>query len=275
MNTTNDSVFKRHPLVIYFALTFFISWLIFSPGVASAFGYLDFEFNGNTLALLASFGPLLAAMIVTAATESGTGVRKMAGSMFKWRVKAKWWAAAVLLLAGLFAVAVALAMLTGAAALDPGPWTSLVSLAVFVLVAAFGEETGWRGFALPRLQQRRSPLKATLILSLIWWLWHLPFYWTYPPAVAGAEQIGFLAAFGILQLVVCLALGALTAWVFNGSGGSILMAVLLHASWNFWLFGFSGQAASTFALPLFLLAALVVGIATKGRLGLPTKEITT
>jgi len=62
MNTTDDSIFKRHPLIIYFFLTFFISWLIFSPGVASAFGYLDFEFNGNTLALLASFGPLLAAI---------------------------------------------------------------------------------------------------------------------------------------------------------------------------------------------------------------------
>jgi membrane protease YdiL (CAAX protease family) len=213
-------------------------------------------------------------MIVTAATESSTGVRKMVGSMFDWRVKARWWAAAVLLLAGLFAVAVALAMLTGAAALDPGPWTSLFSLVVFLIVMAFGEETGWRGFALPRLQQGRSPLKATLILSLFWWLWHLPFYWTYPPAVEGAQQIGFLAAFGILQLVVCLTLGTLCAWVYNGSGGNILMAVLLHASWNFWLFGFSGQEASTFALPLFLLAAIVVGIATKGRLGLPTKETT-
>ncbi len=267
MNQKSDNLISRHPLAVYFTLAFAISWLIFSPGVAAAFGLLDIEFNGNLLALLGSFGPLLAAIIVTTATKSKTGVRHIFRNLLNWQIKANWWAAALLLLAGLFAVSALLALLTGGAAPNLGTGTYLIELALFLLITAVGEEVGWRGFALPKLQQTRSPLQASLILSLFWWLWHLPFYWTYPPAMAGVEQIGFLAAFGILQLVVCIALGLLCAWVYNGSRGALIMPVLLHASWNFWLFGFSGQAAATFALPLFLAAAIVVGLVTKGKLG--------
>ena len=72
-----------------------------------------------------------------------------------------------------------------------------------------------------------------------------------------------------------LALGILCAWVYNGSGGSVLMPVLMHTSWNFWLFVFSGQPSAMFALPLFLLAAIVVGFATKGKLGLAAEDTTT
>jgi hypothetical protein len=74
-------------------------------------------------------------------------------------------------------------------------------------------------------------------------------------------------------LIVLLALGVLCAWVFNGSGGVVLMPVLLHASWNFWTGAF-GPDASTFLVPFFLLSALIVGFLTRGRLGAaPTQEI--
>ncbi len=274
MNSASDSLFKRHPLTMYFILAFAISWLILSPGVASTLGFLDFEFDGNVLSAVGQFGPLLAALIVTSSTVGGTGVRKIFRSMFNWQVKARWWAAAVMLLAGLFAAATALAMLVGGAVPDLGSGIFLITAGLLYLIGSFGEEPGWRGFALPKLQQGRSAWKATLILTLFWWLWHIPFYWILPSAIEATQQFGFVAAFG-MQLIILLALSSLCAWVYNGSGGSVLMPVLMHASWNFWLIGFAGQAVSMFALPLFILTALVVVFATKGKLGLAAEGTTT
>lgn len=264
---------KRHSLAVYFLLAFAITWLILSPGVASSLGLLDNEFEGNVLSTLGQFSPLLAAIIVTSVTESGAGVRNIFRSMFNWRVKARWWAASLLLLAGVFAVAAALSILMGGAAPDPGARTYLIVAGLLFLVGSFGEEPGWRGFALPKLQGGRSPWKATLILTLFWWIWHLPFYWTLPSAMEAVQQFGFVAAFG-MQFFIVLALGILCAWVYNGSSGSVLMPVLLHASWNFWLIGFVGQQVSLLALPLFMVTAIVVVFATKGKLGFSVADTT-
>jgi len=270
MDNPNDSILKRYPLTMYFILAFAITWLILSPGVASTLGLLDLQFEGTVLTIMGGLGPLLAALMVTRATQGQTGVRKMLRSMFSRQVQARWWAAAVLLLASLFAIATALGMLTGGAAPDPRAGVyldggNLVVVVLLLLVGSFGEEPGWRGFALPRLQKGRSPLKATLILTLVWWLWHLPTYWTLPFAMGAVQQYGFVAAFGI-QFVVLFILSILCTWVYNGSRGVVLMPVLLHASWNFWSGAF-GQEASVFFLPLVLLTTIVVGFVTKGQLG--------
>lgn len=244
----------------------FAVWLIISPGAASTLDLLAVEFDGGLLFTLSALGPLLAAFIVTAATEGRAGVRMLASSMFNWRVGARWWMASTLPFAALFALAARMSLFTGGAAPEPGPMTTLVATLFFLLIAEFGEETGWRGFALPRLQQTRSPMQATLILSLFWWLWHLPVYWVLPFAVEAVGQSDFWPIFGA-QFVICLALGILCAWVYNGSRGSVLMPVLLHVNWNLWLMHFADQDVSTFVLPLFVIAALVVGVVTKGKLG--------
>ena len=278
MENSPDSMFKRHTLTMYFILAFAITWLILSPGVASTLGLIDFQINGTVLSFLAGVGPLLAALIVTGITEGSAGVQQIFRSMFNWQVKARWWAAAVLLLAGLFAAAAALAMLTGGSAPDPSAGIYLnggnvIVVVLLLLIGSFGEEPGWRGFALPKLQQGRNPLKATLMLTLFWWLWHLPTYWTLPALMNTVQQFGFFPAFGI-QFVILVALGLLCAWVYDGSSRSVLMPVLLHANWNFWSGAF-GQEASIFLLPLFLVTAIMVGFATKGKLGFVAEDATT
>ena len=269
------NLFKRYPLAMYFILAFAFTWLILSLGVAATLGLLDFEFEGTVLTIFSGIGPLLAAIIVTRATEGNSGVGKIFSSMFSWQVQAKWWAASVLLLAGLFAVTTVLSSLTAGIAPDASAGIYLnggnvVIVVLLLLLGSFGEEPGWRGFALPRLQQGRTPLKAALILTLFWWLWHLPTYWTLPLAIKAVEQYGFLVAFGI-QFIVLLALSLLCTWVYNGSGGIVLMPVLLHASWNFWSGAF-GQEVTIFLLPLLLLTMIAVGFATKGKLGLREKD---
>ncbi len=276
LGTKNNNLCKRHPLAMYFILAFAFTWLILSPGVAASLGLLTFEMDGTVLTILSGFGPLLAALVVTSATENSTGMRKIFKNIFNWHIKARWWAAAVGLLAVLFVMAAALSWLVGGPVPDSNAGIYLnggnvLVVALLLLLGSVGEEPGWRGFAYPKLQIGRSPLQATLILTLFWWLWHLPTYWTLPLAMSAVQRYGFATAFG-MQFVVLLALSSLCIWVFNGSGGVVLTAVLLHASWNFWS-GALGQESAMFLLPLLLLTTLAVGVATKGKLGFVTEEL--
>ena len=90
--------------------------------------------------------------------------------------------------------------------------------------SALGEEIGWRGYALPRLQATRSALSASLILAPIWGLWHLPLWLTGDPVKAPIFYVPFfLSAF---------AFSVILTWVYNSTGGSLLMVILLHATVN-------------------------------------------
>lgn len=259
-------LFARWPLTIFFLLSFAISWLILSPGVASALGLLDFRFDGNLLFTLSALGPLWAAFLVTGCREGKAGVSKLSASVLRWKVKPRWWAATTLLLAGLFGLSALLANTRGKG-LPHFETDAIFLMILFLFIASFGEEVGWRGFALPNLQKRHSPMKATLILTLFWWLWHLPVYWIMPFAREAVQKDGFATVF-IAQFFICLALGLLCAWVYNGSRGSVLMPVVLHANWNLWQVPFSGQEAAVLTMPLFAVYALVVAFASKGKLGL-------
>lgn len=261
---------KTYPLAMYFGLAFVFTWLILSPGVAATVGLLNFAFEGTILTIASGFGPLLAVIFVTNAAAEKSGIRQRLSSPLARRAQAKWWAAALLLMAGLFAISATLSWFisgTGPNAREGIYLNGSNSLIVILLLllGSFAEEMGWRSFALPRLQEKHTPIKATFILTLFWWLWHLPTYWTLPLAMNAVAQYGFALAFGI-QFIVLLALSVLCTWVYNGSGGVVWLPVLLHASWNFWS-GALGQEVALFLLPLLLLTAVAVGLATQGKLG--------
>jgi len=275
MNKTSNSLINRYPLAAYFILAFLFTWLILAPGVAANLGLIEFNIDGTLLTILGAMGPLLAALIVRSAEQGQEGIRQTFLSMFKWKTGWKWWAASVLLIGLLMALAVLISQFVDIPGMESGG--ELVAQGfgpgvtfILFLLGSFGEEPGWRGFALPKLQEKFNPLIATLILTIFWWIWHIPTYWTLPISIATREQFGFLVAFG-MQSGVLLALGLLCAWVYNGSKGSVLMPVLLHAGWNIYSLAIS-QEASTILLPLFLVTALIVGIVTRGRLGLEKRN---
>ena len=101
-----------------------------------------------------------------------------------------------------------------------GAW--MLTLLVPAVAYALGEEVGWRGFALPRLQARFAPLPAALILGVVWVAWHVPFYLYRPGMVDTAP--GERAA----QAVVIVIGGLFLAWLFNSTGGSILLCAVWH-----------------------------------------------
>ena len=208
------SLVKRHPLIAFFVLTLALSWW---PWILYAFGLYA--------APIASFGPFLAALVVLAITQGKSGIGGLLRRMVQWRVGIRWYAVALLLPIGIALAATALNVLLGAqapSAAELGGWTALFSTFAFVLLipAAGGtwEEPGWRGFALPSLQAGRSALVASLILGAVWALWHLPLL-----------AIGQMGGWDI---VIIMAWTLVLTWVYNGTGGSVLIVMLFHAMFN-------------------------------------------
>jgi len=117
------------------------------------------------------------------------------------------------------------------------PTLGLAALPMWILTFGIGEETGWRGFALPRLQEGRSSLHATIILWIFWALWHLPlFFYSYDVSILPGFLIGLLA-------------GAIVfSWLYNSTEGSILMTALWHGAFNFTTACISCKTGSTSAV---------------------------
>lgn len=219
----------RNSLTEFFFLAYILSWAVEIPLALQA-NHLIQTSLPFSLHYLAGYGPLLAALIVTGLSQGSGGLKDIFTRMFDWRVKPEWWLVAVspLLLLGL---AVIILRLTG------GPEFSLSllgqvdflpeigplgALFLWILTFGLGEETGWRGFALPRLQKRNSALGATLILCIFWAGWHLPaFFYLYDPKFLPGWLLGMLA-------------GAIFfTWLYNSTGGSILIVSLFHGIFNF------------------------------------------
>ena len=208
------SLIRRYPLITFFVLAYALSWW---PWILYAFGLYP--------APIASFGPFLAALVVLAITQGKSGIGGLLRRMVRWRVGLRWYAVALLLPVGIALAATALNVLLGArapSAADLGGWTGLFStFAVVLLIPGIGgtwEEPGWRGFALPSLQAGRSALVASLILGAVWALWHLPLL-----------AIGQMGGWDI---VIIMAWTLVLTWVYNGTGGSVLIVMLFHAMFN-------------------------------------------
>ena len=137
-----------------------------------------------------------------------------------------------------------------------------------------GEEPGWRGFALPRLEQRSGPLVGTILLGVLWGLWHLPLFLLVPGYNgAGTGFVGILIPF-VAFVILVIAYTVVFTWVFNNTRGSILLAILLHASINtavgmvpslFPSLGGALLSALSKLLAWVVLAVLLIA-ATRGRL---------
>ena len=270
----------RHPLTFYFIIAYAGTWLVTVPVALSAngVGLLPFGIpNGSVIfvsAVWVFLGPTLAAFIMTGLTEGRAGIRSLLRRYVLWRVGFRWYL--IVLLGPPVIVLLVTIVLPGALASFQtlAPLNPLLLLVSFPLVLIFGgalfEEGGWRGFALPRLQRLHSPLVGTLILGPLWACWHLPLFWIRvwgtPPTIL--TMVLFLATVMFMTIVF--------TWVFNNTKGSILLAILLHTSFDV-LVGpvgllFPAPVVTDYsgAVPLLIgsgVTALVLVALTRGRLG--------
>ena len=172
---------SAHRLLSFAVLAYGLSWAYWLPLVLTG----QIVRLGSAVSQFpALLGPMIAAFVVTAVVEGRAGVRDLAARMVRWRVPARWWLFAIGSPLALLAVAVAVTtVLSGAPDLaDFGrmaglpDWGVLFVWVMFVVVNGLGEETGWRGFALPALRERHGLVAAALLLVPIWAGWHLPLF---------------------------------------------------------------------------------------------------
>ena len=226
---------RRHPLAAFFLLALGFSWSVETPLAFATAGVSPFSVP-QWLHYLAAFGPALAALAVSWVLGGAAVVRQLLAQAIRWRIGTRWLVVAVGSPIALFAAA------AGAAHLVEGTWPDFTQLGevnflgaigvpsaflLWISTFGFGEEIGWRGFALPRLQQRHGALKASLLLAMVWAVWHVPAFFYLPTYMR--LGVGVIPGF-----VVGLTLGAiLLTWLYNSTGGSVLAVAIWHALFDF------------------------------------------
>lgn len=246
---------KWRVLWFYFLLAYAFSWLIAAPLALQGQGILSRV--PPWLHLLSACGPLLAAVGVTAVFAGRAGLAELAGRVTCWRIGWLWWGVALL---SPVVVWLAVAALVG---LFSGDWVAfgrfglvaelpgvggLSGWLVWLFTFGLGEEVGWRGFALPRLQAIYSARAASLILGLLWAAWHIPFFfYNYEPAL-----------FGVVAFTVGILFGtALLTWLYNSTGGSVLATIVWHGTYNAVVAGAGGMVAAGVTAVVILAVILI------------------
>ena len=273
------AVLARHPLVPYFLIAFAFSWLLFLPGPLMYYGVLNL--NPSVLGVLGIaglLGPILSGFVMTATTEGRAGVGDLLRRIVLWRVGLRWYAFALLgipmvMVLGTIIMPGALASFDNSA--QPFTLAYLIAFVTMVLIGGpLFEEPGWTGFAQPRLQRLHGPLLGGLILGILWALWHLPGFLIPSQNLTDIPPRGTVLDFVVFSLAL-VGLRFIIMWVVNNTRGSVLMAILTHASWNTFysaaligLFPVRSVLGSYVNLTIAsCLLALVIIALTRGQLG--------
>jgi membrane protease YdiL (CAAX protease family) len=216
---------RLRSLLVYFALTFAVGWSLWLVGAALLLR-VDVSAGRSLFFLPGTFAPAIVALWMAQRSRVPGMAGELVERIFQWRVKARWY---------LFAVSymiVAKLLAAGFYRIYAGTWPEFgfVPIYLMVLGTAFsvpvqaGEEIGWRGYALPRLADAVGLRAAGLILGMIWALWHLPLF-----LIPGTDSTG--QPFVIFFLAVTAVSVAMT-WLYLKTGGSLLLAMLMHAAIN-------------------------------------------
>lgn len=271
-----EGMLAKHPLLFYFLIALGWSWTY----VLLVQVYLRVPVTTWTQ-LPVLLGPTLAAFIMSYATEGKAGVQQLLKSYVQWCVGVGWYLFALvgiplIYILGCVVLAAAISSYRSYQPVALSDWLNyplLFALVTFV-GGPFLEEPGWRGYALPRLQEKYGPLPATLLLGFLWAAWHYPQYLV--PEWAAQNGGLNIASFSIFTLSV-MTFSIILTWFYNVTKGSVLLAILLHSSINtFSVYApkmFPAQAETQWnGLISFGATALLMLILTKGRLGYTRPE---
>ena len=222
---------RAHPLVAFVGLSYALSWGYWLPLILT--GQIV-RLSSTVTQFPGLLGPMVAAFLVTSVTRGRAGMRDLARRAVRWRVPARWWLFAVGTPAVLAGAAV-LVMAIGPGVPDLGGFSRMAGLPewgvmfvwlMFVVVNGLGEETGWRGYALPILRRRHGTLAASLLLVPIWAGWHLPLFFL----LQSYRDLGLVGVPGFLLGLACGSI--VLAWLYESAASSILVAAAWHGTYN-------------------------------------------
>lgn len=208
---------SKKQLLIFIVLTYTFSWLFF---------FIGYKTDVLPIVLLGIWMPTLTSIVLTRVYYGKVGLLKMLARFKRYNVKWYFWLILLLLPAFIHFTGRSIWQLFYDGSLNPFYLDKSYWLGAIIpsfLIAGFGEELGWRGFALPRLQLNYSAFTAAIILAFIHLFWHFPTYWL-GQGIHNVPSI-FLLAFVFPWTVIF-------NWLYNKSGGSLLFAVGFHAISN-------------------------------------------
>lgn len=248
---------KKHPLFLYFLFTYLIAWLFWTIPIVLSLGVYKSE-SLRSLFGLGVLAPIVVATLLSCKIFGGDGIKSL---IDRFRVKGvliRWYLAAAFTFVG-----ISIAMLLIYFLLEGTPPESIFQtyslgdyfsmLPVFIVFATL-EEVGWRGFALPKLRKTISPLPASILLGLIWAVWHVPKL--ISEGTTDVSSFIVMVGFGVL-------LSLFLTWIYENTNGSVTLAILAHAAFNSSIFAIDAEVLTKIGynkpsiIYLILLVALI------------------
>lgn len=273
-SSARESLIRSYPLTSFFILAIGLTWIFMIIDALGSQGILPFRLP-LPLMIVMGYMPTVAAVIVVGRTRGREGVRALFRKLLIWRVGLRWFLFAILGVAVIDILSILfynrivpsadLPVLSDRLPAVP-PLQMILSLVPMYIVITLvnGEELAWRGFATPQLQARYNALVASLIMGVIWTVFHLPLFFTR----TGSSQSDWpFASF----LASTVAMTILYTWMLNHTRGSVLLAYLFHGAANTWSQVFSIDHVDPLvgwiqAALLLLLAVIVVAYEGKENL---------
>lgn len=262
MKTKILILIKQHPLIAFIVMAYAISWILWL--VASNIDSLS-----NFLTWIGGFGPAIAAIILTPLLDGREGLRDLLSKAFRWRFHPLLYIAALgIPILGTVLLMILYAVITSdfAPLQSLGNWLQgllrssfmLILTLIFGIVIVAGEEFGWRGFALPKLRTKHGDLAASILVGLMWGLWHLPNLWPFNPKHEVQDLLFFMADIIVISV--------LYTWLYINSNESILLVSLFHSAYDLMVMyasaslPFLRKAHGYELLVVLVFAALIVSI---------------
>lgn len=252
---------KKRSLFLYFLFTYLIAWFFWTIPIFLSVGVYKSE-SLRSLFGLGVLAPIVVATVMSTKIFGRNGIRSLIDRFHVKGVLIRWY-----LVAAFTFVGISIAMLLIYFLLEEKPTESIFQtyslgnyfsmLPVFIVFATL-EEVGWRGFALPELRKTLSPLPASILLGLIWAVWHVPKL--ISEGTTDVSSFIVMVAFGVL-------LSLFLTWVYENSNGSVTLAILAHAAFNSSIFAIDTEVLTKigynkpsiiYLILLFALIALIV-----------------
>jgi len=210
---------KKYSISVFFMTTICISWILWIPLLI---------YGNNQIKILGTFSPLVMAIILTYLLEGSSGIKNLFRKFTIWKVQYFWYLFSFLSTAVVVMISISIYRLMGGQELhfnDISQWYLIIIAFLYVLfLSVLGEEAGWRGFALPRLQKKYNALISSLIIGSLWGIWHLPLFFMEGNFHG---SIPF-----VLFFIQDIAFSIIYTWIYNNTKGSLLIAHLFHTASN-------------------------------------------
>ena len=243
---------KKHIGFLFVLLTYIFTWSVEIPVALNKYGYAAINISKG-LQTICTLSPGIVALILTAIFFKKDGLRTLLKAVVKWRVKFKWYFIVTILGIALCGLSLLLFNWTYGQINNPDPAYNFLFYFILILpLSALWEEMGWRGFLLPILQEKYTPLKASIIIGIVWGLWHLPIYLAINPY--GDKTIDFF----LFMFIGCFALSIISTWLYNSTKGSLLICILFHNAINTSAAYFYGNLKGNEFRPLIIFIFLLV-----------------